>query len=76
MGDAYREERRWTEARDAYLKALELFPDNIPATLHLAEALTYTGDPEGAVAKLEKARRLGAPLEELQQIKRLVRQDG
>jgi Flp pilus assembly protein TadD len=76
MGDAYREERRWIEARDAYLKALELFPDNVSATLHLAEALTYTGDPEGAVAKLEKARRLGAPLEELQGIRKLVRQDG
>jgi spermidine synthase/Flp pilus assembly protein TadD len=76
MGDAYREERRWIEARDAYRKALELFPDNVSATLHLAEALTYTGDPEGAVAKIERARRLGAPLEELQRIRKLVRQDG
>ena len=48
----------------------------MPAILHLAESLTYTGDPEGAVAKLESARRLGAPAEELQRIRKLVRQDG
>jgi len=76
MGDAYRAQGRWTEARDAYLKALERFPDNVSATLHLAEALTYTGDPEGAVAKIEKARRLGAPIDELQRIRKFVRQDG
>jgi len=76
IGDAHRAAGRWSEARDAYLKALERFPENMPATLHLAEALTYTGDPEGAVAQIEKAVRLGAPAEETQRIRKLVRQDG
>jgi predicted membrane-bound spermidine synthase/tetratricopeptide (TPR) repeat protein len=76
LGDAYRTQSRWAEARDAYRKALERDPDNVAATLHLAEALTYTGDPEGAVAKIERARRLGAPAEELQRIRKFVRQDG
>lgn len=76
LADAHRRAGRWIEARDAARAALGKRDDFVPAVLLLAEALAFTNDPEGADRELQRARRLGAPEDEMARIKKLVRQDG
>jgi spermidine synthase len=74
--EIHRRAARFAEARDDAQRALALFPDHLPSILLLAESLAFLNDPEGADRELQRARRLGAPHEELARIKSLVRQDG
>ncbi len=76
LADVHRRAGRWSDSRDAANEALRRRPDSVPALLLLAEALTFTNDPEGADRTLQEARRHGAPPEEMARIKKLVRQDG
>jgi spermidine synthase len=74
--DIHRRAGRWADSRTDAEAALRLRPDHVPSVLLLAEALAALNDPEGADRELQRARRLGADLEEMQRIKKLVRQDG
>ncbi len=74
--DIHRRARRWADSRADAESALALYKDHVPSILLLAEALAAMNDPEGADRELQRARRLGADPEEMQRIKKLVRQDG
>ena len=50
---------RWSEALPALRRAVELGPEQVPALTYLGYAQTVRGDdPEGAVALLERARKI------------------
>lgn len=52
------EARRFSEAADAFRKAIAAQPDSIPAHFNLGAALSQTGDLRGAVAQFEEILRL------------------
>ena len=59
LGYVLLQQRRWTEAEAAYLKALALKPDLSPkAWYHIGEARRMMGNPRGAAEAYRKALRL------------------
>ncbi len=55
MGRAYLEQRMFQEATDAYRKWVEYHPDQSGPLIELAQALSESGDPEGATIYFEAA---------------------
>ncbi len=55
MGRAYLEQRMFQEATDAYRKWVEHHPDQSGPLIELAQALSESGDPEGATIYFEAA---------------------
>lgn len=55
----------YQEAAEDIAKALEIYPENIPAILHSADLKAYSGDHLGAIQAWERAqeiyRKLGQP---------------
>ncbi len=58
MGRAYLEQRMFQEATDAYRKWVEFHPDQSGPLIELAQALSESGDPEGAATHFEAAMAL------------------
>ncbi len=57
-GRAALEARRFSEAADAFRKAITAQPDSLPAHFNLGAALSQTGDLPGAIAQFEEVLRL------------------
>ncbi|MCH7823517.1 MAG: tetratricopeptide repeat protein [Acidobacteria bacterium] len=55
MGRAYLEQRMFQQAAEAYRKWVEYHPDQTGPLIELAQALSESGDPEGATTYFEAA---------------------
>ncbi|GAA1532841.1 hypothetical protein GCM10009678_14010 [Actinomadura kijaniata] len=58
LGYAYRAARRWDDAKHAWLRALELDPDNTALLTDIGELMATAGRPDEALEWVERALRI------------------